>query len=104
MADIHTQLDDGKIAVAHDPQYGIIIMIWLILVSLTVLTVAVSGINLAPLTLFVALVIAATKAAFVINYFMHIKFEDTLFKIFLILVILVLCVVFILTGIDIFLR
>jgi cytochrome c oxidase subunit 4 len=104
MTDSHTQHDDGKIAVAHDPKYGINIMIWLILVSLTILTIAVSGINLAPLTLFVALVIAAIKSSFVINYFMHIKFEDTLFKIFLILVILVLCVVFILTGFDIFLR
>lgn len=99
-----SNIDDGKIAVAHDPQYGVNLMIWLILISLTVVTVAVAGIDLGDYTLFVAMVIAAIKSTFVINYFMHIKFDDLLFKIFLMLVILVLIVVFVLTGFDIFYR
>lgn len=96
--------DDGKIAHAHDPRYGMNLMIWLILISLTVITVAVAGIDLGEYTLFVAMLIAAVKSSFVINYFMHIKFDDLLFKIFLILVILVLFVVFVLTGFDVFYR
>ncbi|GAB1370846.1 hypothetical protein MASR1M45_09080 [Candidatus Kapaibacterium sp.] len=96
--------DDGRIAHAHDPSYGINIMIWLILISLTVITVAVAGIDLGNFTLFVAMLVAAVKSTFVINYFMHIKFDDAIFKIFLILVILVLFVVFVLTGFDVFYR
>ncbi|MDT3738740.1 MAG: cytochrome C oxidase subunit IV family protein [Candidatus Kapabacteria bacterium] len=99
---LHT--DDGKIAHAHNPRYGLNIMIWLILISLTVMTVSVAGIDLGEYTLFVAMLIAAVKSSFVINYFMHIKFDDLLFKIFLILVILVLLVVFVLTGFDVFYR
>ena len=100
--DSHT--DDGKIAHAHDPRYGLNFMIWLILISLTVITVSVAGIDLGEYTLFVAMMIAAVKSWFVINYFMHIKFDDLLFKVFLILVILVLLVVFVLTGFDVFYR
>jgi cytochrome c oxidase subunit 4 len=96
--------DDGKIAHAHDPRYGINLMIWLILISLTVITVAVAGIDLGEYTLFVAMLVAAVKSSFVINYFMHIKFEDLMFKLFLILVIMVLFVVFVLTGFDVFYR
>jgi len=99
-----THLDDGRIAYAHDPRYGLNLMIWLILISLTVVTVAVAGIDLGNFTLFVAMLIAAIKSSFVINYFMHIKFDDIMFKIFLLLVILVLLVVFVLTGFDVFYR
>jgi len=96
--------DDGRIAHAHDPSYGLNIMVWLILVSLTVITIAIAGIDLGNLTLAVALLIAGIKSVFVINYFMHIKFEDALFKVFLLLVLLVLLIVLVLTGFDVFYR
>lgn len=102
MVDNHK--DDGRIAHAHDPSYGINIMVWLILVSLTVITIAVAGVDLGSLTLAVALLIAGIKSVFVINYFMHIKFEDVLFKVFLLLVLLVLMIVLVLTGFDVFYR
>jgi cytochrome c oxidase subunit 4 len=100
----HHDSNDGRIAHAHDPRYGINVIIWITLLSLTVITVAVAGIDLGNYTLFVAMLIAAIKSTFVINYFMHIKFEDLIFKIFLILVILVLAVIFVLTAFDVFLR
>lgn len=100
----HAHDNDGRIAVAHNPQYGLPIMIWLILVSLTVFTVAVAGMNLGTYTLMVAMLVAAVKSAYVINIFMHIKFEDLLFKIFFALVIIVMLVIFALTGLDIFFR
>lgn len=101
---IENHKDDGRIAHAHDPSYGINIMVWLILVSLTVITIAIAGVDLGSLTLAVALFIAGIKSVFVINYFMHIKFEDVLFKVFLLLVLLVLMIVLVLTGFDVFYR
>lgn len=103
MTDTHSN-NDGRILHAHNPSYGINIMIWIILVSLTVLTIAIAGIDLGNFTLFVALLIAAVKSTYVISYFMHIKFEDLLFKIFFAMVVLVLFVVFVLTGFDVFFR
>lgn len=88
----------------HAPGYGMNIMIWLILISLTIITVAVAGIDLKEFTLFVALFIAGIKSLLVVNIFMHIKFEDLLFKAFLLLVTATLIVVFVLTSFDLFFR
>jgi len=96
--------DDGRIAHPHHTNYGINIVVWLILLGLTILTVAVAGIDLGTFTLPVALFVAAIKSAFVISIFMHIKFDDVLFKVFLILVVATLIVVMILTSFDVFFR
>lgn len=96
--------NDGRILVAHDPTYGIHIKVWMVLVSLTIITVAVAGMDLGQYTLFVALLIAAIKSSLVVNIFMHIKFEDVLFKVFVVLVIATLAVILTLTGFDVFFR
>ncbi|MGE5478964.1 MAG: cytochrome C oxidase subunit IV family protein [Chloroflexota bacterium] len=84
--------------------YGLNILVWLSLLSLTALTVAVAGINLGGYTLVVALGIAAIKSALVINIFMHIKYDDPIFKFFIAMVIAVLIVIFVLTAYDVFYR
>jgi len=96
--------NDGRIAEAHDPKYGVHIMVWVTLIALTVITVAVAGMDLGNFTLPVALFIAAMKSTLVVNIFMHIKVDDVLFKIFFLFVIAVLLVVFVLMGFDIFFR
>ena len=68
------------------------------------MTVAVAGINLGDYTLFVALSIAAVKSALVINIFMHIKFEDSIFKVFLGISGFTLLAIFTLTFLDYFYR
>jgi cytochrome c oxidase subunit 4 len=98
------QNDDGRIAHAHNPTYGMHIMVWATLIGLTIITVAVAGIDLGVFTLPVALLIAGIKSALVVNIFMHIKFDDILFKIFFLLVVATLLVVLILTGFDVFFR
>jgi len=84
--------------------YGGYVLIWLILLGLTVTTVAVAGIDLGNLTLFVALLIAAIKSFLVINIFMHIKFDDKVFKLFVLVALMTLLVAFVLTSTDIFFR
>ncbi|MBN1299662.1 MAG: cytochrome C oxidase subunit IV family protein [Melioribacteraceae bacterium] len=88
----------------HDKQhitpYSLYVLIWVALISLTSITVTVAGISLGNYTLAVALFIAAVKSALVINIFMHIKFDQPIFKVFLLLSALTLLVIFILTFFD----
>lgn len=89
---------------AHVPSYGYNILIWLTLLSLTCITVAVAGLDLGPYILITAMVVAAIKSALVINVFMHIKFDDPVFKIFFALIIFTLIVLFVLTAFDVLYR
>ena len=84
----------------HINGYGVYILVWVALLALTSLTVSVAGVNLEQYTLFIALTIAAFKSYLVITIFMHIKFDDPIFKLFIIVSILTLFVIFILTFVD----
>jgi len=50
--------------------------IWIALLCLTVITAAVSFVDLGPLNTIVALVIATFKALLVILFFMHVKYTS----------------------------
>lgn len=80
--------------------YGTYILVWLALLSFTAITVTVAGVNLGRYTLFIALSIAAIKSALVINIFMHIRFEEKIFKVFIAISGLTLLVIFLLTFFD----
>jgi cytochrome c oxidase subunit IV len=83
---------DVSVATPHHPVPYV--AIFLILVVLTVITVAVAWLNLESdlAKIAVALLIATIKGTFVVLYFMHLKFEGKL--IYLILVVpLILCVI-----------
>lgn len=69
---------------AHVVEYGNYIFIWLGLLAFTGITVTVSGINLGNWTIVIALFIACVKSWYVLNYFMHMKYEDKVFKIFIV--------------------
>ncbi len=84
---------------AH-PGYSTYIIVWLALLAFTSITVTIAGVSLGRYTLLVALLIAAIKSALVINIFMHIKFDEKIFKVFLALSGLTLLVIFILTFFD----
>ncbi|MFC2133737.1 cytochrome C oxidase subunit IV family protein [Bacteroidota bacterium] len=88
----------------HIVGYGVYIFVWLGLLALTTITVSVAGIYLGNYTLFVALSIAAIKSGLVIYYFMHIKFEESIFKVFLFISGMTLVIIFILTAFDIIYR
>jgi cytochrome c oxidase subunit 4 len=50
--------------------------IWVVLLCLTVITAAVSFVNLGPFNTIVALVIATFKALLVVLFFMHVKYTS----------------------------
>ncbi len=66
----------------HIVGYGTYIFIWLGLLAFTGITVSAAGIDLGNWTIVLALVIASIKSALVLNVFMHLKFEDKVFKLF----------------------
>ena len=88
----------------HHVGYGIYFFVWLTLLGLTSLTVGIAGIDLGMFTLAVALLIAVVKSGFVINIFMHIKYDSKIFKGFLLVAIIIMIIIFSLTSIDLFYR
>lgn len=88
----------------HTPNYADNIVVYLALLALTALTVSVAGIGLGDFTFFVAMFVATIKALLVINIFMHIKFDDWVFKSILLVCALIVLIVFVFLGLDILFR
>ncbi len=82
------------------PGYGLYILVWAGLVGLTTITVALAGFNLAGLTVVTALAIAIVKSLLVTNYFMHVKTDSSVFRIFIFVCIAIFIVVIVLTFFD----
>lgn len=92
--------DDTSVVEHKEISINKYLLIWVSLLSLTSLTVTIAGLNLANFTFALAILIAITKSSLVLNIFMHIKFEDKIFKIFLAISGLTLFVIFLLTFFD----
>ena len=88
----------------HSISYGTYIMVWLGLVALTAVTVSVAGFNFGGITIIIALLIATVKSLLVGNYFMHLKFEKAIFKIFIAVCIVTFLIMIILTFSDLSFR
>lgn len=54
----------------------VLIAVWLVLMILTVLTVAVTYVDFGSYNLFAALLIAVFKASLVLLYFMHLRYDS----------------------------
>lgn len=100
----HASEHSGEHSGGHAPSYGSYIMVWLGLVALTAITVTIAGIHLGSLTLMAAMLIAAVKTIFVGYYFMHIKFDTPIIKIFIIICIFIFLTFWILTFSDLSFR
>ena len=80
--------------------YGIYVLTWIALLGLTTITVAVAGMQFGSLSVLVALAVAAVKAALVLSFFMHLRYERRLFKIMFLVVIITLSIFIGLTFLD----
>ena len=89
---------------SHTISYGTYVMVWLGLLALTAVTVSVSGFELGAITVIVALLIAVAKSLLVGNYFMHLKFEKAIFKVFIAVCIVTFLIMIILTFSDLSFR
>ncbi|MFH0734429.1 MAG: cytochrome C oxidase subunit IV family protein [bacterium] len=81
--------------------YSTYIIVWIALLALTSITVTISGMDFGMTALFLALTIAAIKSALVIYVFMHIKYDEPIFKVFLAISFVTLAIIFLLTSFDV---
>jgi cytochrome c oxidase subunit 4 len=72
--DEHAHLDDGAVH-AHISGFGFLVGIFAALIVCTVLTVAVSYVDLGSANLVVAVIIATIKASLVSVFFMHLRHD-----------------------------
>jgi cytochrome c oxidase subunit IV len=70
------------------------------LLVLTFLTVAITSVELGPLNVTAAMLIASLKVGIVLAYFMHLKFDHKIFTIMVVMVVLVFTTLIVITFID----
>jgi cytochrome c oxidase subunit 4 len=84
----------------HIIPYRTFLYILVLLITLTLTSVAITRIYLGPFTVVLALLIASFKSSFVLRIFMHLKFENRMFSIIVLAVVLLISVVIIITFLD----
>ena len=70
------------------------------LLALTFITITVTWIDLSAQTVFIALAIASVKAFIVLRNFMHLQFESSLFRVFVVMVLAIYVLVILFTLSD----
>jgi cytochrome c oxidase subunit IV len=89
--------DNGKHTIVP---YRTHILVLMTLVVLTVLSVAITAIDLGPLTVTAALVFATVKGIIVLIYFMHLKFDNIIYTIMLAFVMFSIISIIVITFLD----
>ena len=84
----------------HISPVKLYVVIWLALMCLTVITVAVSYLDMYKFTVFTAMLIATVKATTVLLYFMHIRFEKAIYTYMILAVLATYATFVILTFAD----
>ncbi len=90
-------MQHGETHITSYRTHGIILVL---LLFLTTITITVTWLDVGRLSVGVAMFIACIKASLVLLYFMHLKFDELIFKIFAGMVIFLLAIVFVITFFD----
>jgi cytochrome c oxidase subunit 4 len=83
---------------------GTYILIWIALLILTAVTITAASLHFGNFTVLAAIAIATIKGTLVLLYFMHLKYEDRIFKLMLFLALFTLAVIMVLTFVDVSFR
>ena len=70
------------------------------LLCLSMLTVAITSVELGPWNVTAALLIASIKVGIVLTYFMHLKFEHVILRMMVTMVVLVFAALIVITFFD----
>ncbi len=89
---------------AHLVPYKTFLLIWVALLVLTVITVAAAQFDFGALNIWIALGIATLKSSLVVAIFMHMKYEQWLFKLALLAALAILAIFIGLTFFDVLYR
>jgi len=84
----------------HITPYRLIAKVLVVLLCLTFLTVYVTEFDLQAWNVGLALLVASIKVFLVLTYFMHLKYESLIFKLFVGMVFILLFLVIAITFID----
>lgn len=84
----------------HVVPYKDHLLVLFILISLTIITVAITSVELGPYNTAAAMVIATIKALTVLLYFMHLRFDSVIYRIMTTVVLLVFMAVIVITFFD----
>lgn len=84
----------------HIVSYKNNVLVLIALLLLTFLTVAITSVELGPLNVTAALLIASLKVGIVLAYFMHLKFDHKIFTIMVVMVVLVFTSLIVITFFD----
>ncbi len=82
----------------------IYIAVWLGLLALTALTIKAAQLRFGPLGMLANLLIASSKTSLVLWFFMHLKYEQRLLKVMILVPIVTLTIIIGLTFFDIWYR
>ena len=84
--------------------YDVYVLTWVALLILTAVTVTVAGMQLGRFSAVTAILIAAIKASLVLYLFMHLKYENKLFRTMVFLTLATFVVFIGITFLDILFR
>ena len=84
----------------HITSYRTYAKVLIALLVLTIITISITHVHLGAFTVAVALLIACVKATVVLTYFMHLKFDEIILRVFVIMVFVLLAVVLVITFSD----
>ena len=84
----------------HITSYRTYAKVLIALLVLTIITISITHVHLGAFTVAVALLIACVKATVVLTYFMHLKFDEIILRVFVIMVFVLLAVVLVITFLD----
>jgi len=84
----------------HIVPYRVYVVVLAFLLLMTTISVAVTQIELATLTIFIALTLASIKSAVVLYHFMHLKFDAPFIRIMVAAIFLLIGIVFFITFLD----
>lgn len=84
----------------HIVEYKDHLLVLLLLIGFTIITVAITSVELGPYNTAAAMLIATIKAVIVLMYFMHLKFDQKIYRIMATIVILIFLAVVIITFFD----
>lgn len=96
----------GKATVSeiHIKSYSTYFYVWIALLLLLAATIYVAKVNITSYGVVINLFIATLKAALVLSFFMHLKYEERFLRGLLILVLAVLACIMVLTFSDVWYR
>ncbi len=92
-------MSSENLHITHISSYKDHLLVLGFLITLTIITVAITSIELSAFNVVAALIIASIKATTVLLYFMHLRFDQ---KIYLLMTVLVLALVATVIGITLF--